>query len=456
MIKAFREFVLINYLLKQSAILKELYPDFLFSMSALVENNFVKKPSNDLDVIISTEVFVRLVCIFRKKLPLLFYHQMVYSHLYQKISGKILKELSKIEIDFSSFSDSYNKSYKIEQTALSILHEIDETALRSEIKGYSLQKGVGSNTNVLGRKLMNNRFFAFLEDSDEEVVEYYQSEANNIQFMVQILKPRHLPNRFDAMKKELANETRAVSNAIFKLKTQKEQHRKFINYSGILNAQRIYRKNLEDTRFFRVNERADRWSNCFNVGMLIDNSCSIPSKVPSLQKIIALLVLVIKEHPDIFQTIHAYAQKGTAKTVSLTPLVEGNTRQIKKFGSLLYFNCKTVNYDPFALNEILQRNNAVFNSKSDNAIPLIFVIGDAWPVSMEKDSKREGTDIMRNLRELYPRMVIINIASNPCFNPDELGYDYYITIKSDSFSIASFKKDFEQVILKVVNDHVFY
>ena len=175
-----------------------------------------------------------------------------------------------------------------------------------------------------------------------------------------------------------------------------------------------------------------------------------------MQKIIALLVLVIKEHPDIFQTIHAYAQKGTAKTVSLTPLVEGNTRQIKKFGSLLYFNCKTVNYDPFALNEILQRNNAVFNSKSDNAIPLIFVIGDAWPVSMEKDSKREGTDIMRNLRELYPRMVIINIASNPCFNPDELGYDYYITIKSDSFSIASFKKDFEQVILKVVNDHVFY
>jgi hypothetical protein len=85
----------------------------------------------------------------------------------------------------------------------------------------------------------------------------------------------------------------------------------------------------------------------------------------------------------------------------------------------------------------------------------VFIVGDAWPVSLEKDAKEEGTQIMRQLREKYPKMVIIYFATNAQYNPEQLGYDYYIKLNSDYFSFESFKVQFQQVILKVIQDHVF-
>jgi hypothetical protein len=452
LVKAFREFMIIKYMIHHSPLLKELHPDFLFSMANFVENNFARNPTADLDVIMPAEVFVRLVCIFRKDLPLIYYRQMTGAYIYQKISEKILSRLNKIDIDFNNPFDSTNKAEEIEQLAISITHEIDRF-IRRDVEGYSVKSGSAVKKSIPGRKLLNNAFFAFQEETDEEIIDIYSSEVNNTSFIVHIVKARHLPNRFRTIQNQLNKYTSEVTRDIFKLKSKNQQNRKFLSYCGLLNIQNAYRKNLEDTRFFSVNEKVDRWSNAFDVFFLIDNSCTIPPKVNTLQQVLVLLTSVISTHPDIFPTIHAYAQKGSNKTVYLTPLIEGDTALIKNWGSLIYYNCKMVNYDPFALFEILRRNENLLSP--GNRIQLVFVVGDAWPVSMENNVKDEGKKIMTFLRNKFPKMVIIDIASNPLYIPEDLGYDYCIRLNSDSFSIASFNQQFKNVILKVIEDYVF-
>ncbi len=343
-------------------------------------------------------------------------------------------------------------AFLLERLALRIADEIDEGA-RYDIKNYH-SGGIGNEATVPGRRLLNNSFFIFRAEHEEQVVKSYVREIIGNQVFVEILRPRHLPNMFRQLQKKLDKHISDVSGEICKLKSRNIEKRPRDGYSGLLNTRQAWRKNLEEVNFFQIRNTVDSKKNVFNVFFLVDNSCSIPSKINTLQQVLTLLVSVMIRHPEIFRSLFAYAQKGTSKTVKLTPLIEGEqASKVKNFGSLLYFNCKNVNYDPYALHEILYLNENIV--RRDRHINLVFIVGDAWPVSFEKSAKEEGMEIMQLLRKKYTNTLLINFATNPTYKPEELGYDYYVNLTSSVFDIASFKLQFQKVILKILNDYAF-
>ncbi len=459
-VNSLRDKLVSNYLLEGSGF-DDLHEAYLIASALLMENTFSMSPAADLDVAIPAEIFVRLATMYSRRMGMLYFTQMMGSPLYQNVY-KLIDKAVAVRVDFADETEVVSKTVIIDEFAMKIVRSIDDSIIRNDTRVFANESGgnVAGNGNFqspIGRRLRNNKLFLmnFNFDHLSETISIHEREVNGIPFIVEYKTALNMPSRYAQVSEKVKLYSGQVKEVINRLKNQTiSKKQKHAQNSGQVQVRHYWRTSAGDAKIFKSYELKQNPENCFNVFFLIDNSCSIsPAKVSVMETIMTLILNVIDGHSDVFPFLAAYRQNGTGKKVFLTKLFDGNTsgHKTRDFGKILYFKSEHVNYDPFALWEMLFVHRK--HAKMKNRTNIVMLFGDAWPVSMEKDTRAEAQEIMDTIRKNYPNLIIIYFATNQMYKTEELGYDYYVNVNSEKFNLPTFVWQFQEVIEKILIDN---
>lgn len=230
-------------------------------------------------------------------------------------------------------------------------------------------------------------------------------------------------------------------------------HVKPFEQTGAIDIENFYRR-FSDCLVFEDEYKKVSLSTRFNLLFLFDNSCSInDNKKRLMQAISSLLLLTVKDFPEIFSQLVAYAQntEGT-KVVALRKLADCKVQDIRNMDRILHIQSTGVNHDVFALHKVLRlHEKQLFQRKSTKTVAII--IGDAWPISVAGNVQEEQEVLMQNIRQRFKDLIIIYVAIDENRHPRDLSYDYFIRQKSEDFSLSYFLHQFTAVIKHIISKY---
>jgi hypothetical protein len=225
-----------------------------------------------------------------------------------------------------------------------------------------------------------------------------------------------------------------------KIKSKQSDSRliEFQDYGTEIDPINYYRREA-DMLIFKNQENYLAERTKINLYILRDCSCSIgEEKRKFINKISVLLMESLIAEPYLFHNIVAYSQHSTGnKKVTMHKMLLGDVRSISTPSTILQDKSSGVNYDAFALYQLITEHVPKVPALTEE---LVVLIGDQWPVSHGKEVKRENHDILSELKHNYPHLIICYIAVNEQYPPADLFYDYFISLKgNDSFQHFIFK-----------------
>jgi hypothetical protein len=453
-----RDAAVTKYLISRAEEFDRLNEEYLLASGLLLENSFDKMPAAHIDVVIPADVFVRLSCLYGDRLGLLFYVQLTGSPLYQRVHA-LVKEAATVKIDFKNAKDVAFQSARLAEHALRIVRCIDDSIIRNDANKSYLHQTVGGasqgiNNIPVGRRLRNSPFLMnFSGEFSSETISIHEREVNGMRFLVEYKTALSLPNRYLQLSGKVKPYQAQMTAEILRIKNQNWRLRqKPTQYSGQLQVRNYWRTRSGDPRIFTSQELFIQLKSEFNAFFLIDNSCSIsPVKIAAMETSITLCLDIIRDHPDVFPFLAAYRQNGGSKKVHLTKLFAGETARMTpaQLGRILYFKSELVNYDAYALYEMLTSHQPEVENRKRTSI--VFLFGDSWPVSLNKDTRAEAVEIMETIRSTWPNLVIVYFATSKMIDMNALGYDHYIDLKAEEFSLQSLLEQFKKVMEQVLS-----
>lgn len=208
-----------------------------------------------------------------------------------------------------------------------------------------------------------------------------------------------------------------------------------------------------DIRIFEDNYRRPSSQSAFYVVLLQDCSCSInPEKRALLTPLLCLLVNVVLNRPENFIHLAAYQQHSSGnKRVTLRRCIDMPTGQILDPSPAIHLAQSGVNYDAFALAEVVQTHCQDYLGPDPvrNETVLAMVVGDFWPVSQTgQDTARETREVYQHLRASYPNLVLCGIGVNPQYSGESL-YDHFVSLKAQD-PLSAFSDQFTRMIDNIV------
>ncbi|MFC2089033.1 hypothetical protein ACFLSX_05465 [Calditrichota bacterium] len=457
-----RKIAIVQALNRKDSIFSDLQYYFRQNIIRNLNNPFKYNPTDDLNMILHAEVFSALFAALGKSFISVFFVQLFYApvnrytyHLFLDAEQKIKARDIKI-----SPRKQFIKDMKfIDTLAKNITEQID-------VFTRIIDDEQDSAPNMLSpaqRPVQNSFNLNFLlanSLSDLNSSLYSRTSRTILGKSYPIVFRPSLDNQndFSSRSSKLQSKTNSLKADLLKIHV--DELDSFIRYrqsTGFLDKRELWKviaaQDSIKADIFKSISHVSLTKNQIYLHLLVDNSCSMnPDKRKVVRDILTMLTNIILQFPNMFVYVSAAAQHSEGnKEVTIRKTFDGPVENVSvnSLSRIIHTHQQGLNYDGIALYELIAQNS--YKWEEYNAIPVVIMIGDAWPVSHSEDVKQEQAKIIAHLKQRHPELILMYIAINQCYNPEELSYDYFVSIKSNDL-IAEFLIQFKKMISKIFKE----
>jgi len=415
------------------------------------EHHFVYHPDThkDLDLISDINEFLQMIFRLQRRTFTLYFPEICCAPTNLMFSQKVLKQIDAMQLEYHLANPrSLQRTLAaVKEAALYLTRLIDDPLLlripeqtRTPSQGQGIlqarqprrRPAINMNLQILPQGFMTQRIIA--------------GELRPIEYQ----PPLHFYDDFALREPKLLHPAQALITRLMKIMiTQKREiPLEPLQVTGEPDAEEIYKKRL-DPHFFIESDEENGKAVKLYVMLLVDNSCSM--NVLKREKAADTLVtfaLAIKACPEIFAQITAMAQHSSGdRKITLRLLLDAAPAELADLSPLLHLTSSGVNYDAFAAYELVHHCCERFHG----VVPLLVLLGDAWPVGHSKDVREEQKELFALLKAEFPNLIVLYLATDQRYPPQELSYDYFVSATHDTSLmtiVGKIGETIEQIILE--------
>jgi len=403
------------------------------------------------DLLVDGSEFFKVAEILGDFIVILYSRSFIRNPLYQEAYQLFREKVSSLSFS-SSKSKAKSEMSGIDLAAEEIVSFIDQHLIASnkqaspQIPYFPLNSNRSEFSGIQFKQIHDDAVNAFATMQFETIL------GHNVAF--KFMPPVTSNNGFNRLVRIDKLYTNRLYETFQEIRSQHLCHHfRPFEQTGAIDIENFYRRH-SDCLVFADDSKKPVLKSRFNMLFLFDNSCSInDNKKRCMQAISSLIFMTIRDFPEIFSHLLAYAQNtaGT-KVVALRKLVDCKAQEVRNLERMFHIHSSGVNHDIFALHKILSlHDRALFQSTNTKTVAIL--IGDAWPISVSGDVQEEQEELLQDIRRRYKELIILYIAIDENRPPRDLSYDYYISQKSDAFSISTFLNQFTPVIRQIIQKH---
>lgn len=446
--KCLRVAMLRKYLVSREEKFAECDHAYIQNLALISTELFNWDNPGSYDLLVEGSEFFMIAEMLGDIFVVLFSYSFIRNPLYQKayrLFRDKIESLSRI----SHYSDLNAAMVEIDIAAEELVHFIDQYLISSPKDSPTPIPSLWLNSNncVLSGRLFKNIPF----DSTQVFSEMELENVLGFTVAYKYLPPVVNLNSFNRFVRIDKTHINRLYETLQLIKAQHLSHQiKSFEQTGAIDVENFYRRH-SDCLVFEEDITRVSFRSKFNILYLLDNSCSInDNKKRTMQLIMSLMLLTIKDFPEIFSHLIAYAQNTEGyKVVAIRKLLDCKVEDVKSIEKVMHIHSSGINHDIFALHKVLKLHaKTLFRTKSTKTIAIL--IGDAWPISVDGDVLEEQKLLIQTIRHDYKDLIIIYIAVDANRHPRDLSYDYYISQKSGEFSMNVFLDQFSPVIKEII------